>query len=151
MQDLDDRLPEAVVEDDRLDGHADVGVDRDDGGNLLQLAQGLPLEAWRSTSHVAWGLAEGGGRVNMCIRLCILCVFASGLDTQCILCIWTPQPVYCPSRVRFHRVQGAAHGRRHHRHVTIVSEMHSTVLQGTGPMAACSAPQVAITGGHIAL
>ena len=60
MQDLDDRLPEAVVEDDRLDGHADVGVDRDDGGNLLQLAQGLPLEAWGSTSHVAWGLAEGG-------------------------------------------------------------------------------------------
>ena len=99
MQDLDDRLPEAVVEDDRLDGHADVGVDRDDGGNLLQLAQGLPLEAWRSTSHVAWGLAEGGGRVNMCIRLCILCVFARGLDTQCILCIWTPQPVYCPSRM----------------------------------------------------
>ena len=104
MQDLDDRLPEAVVEDDRLDGHADVGVDRDDGGNLLQLAQGLPLEAWRSTSHVAWGLAEGGGRVNMCIRLCILCVFARGLDTQCILCIWTPQPVYCPSRSRTEQV-----------------------------------------------
>ena len=28
VQDLGDRLPEAVVEDDRLDGHADVGVDR---------------------------------------------------------------------------------------------------------------------------
>ena len=28
LQDLGDRLPEAVVEDDRLDGHADVGVDR---------------------------------------------------------------------------------------------------------------------------
>ena len=75
MQDLDDRLPEAVVEDDRLDGHADVGVDRDDGGNLLQLAQGLPLEAWRSTSHVAWGLAEGGG-VSICVFGCVFCVYS---------------------------------------------------------------------------
>ena len=75
MQDLDDRLPEAVVEDDRLDGHADVGVDRDDGGNPLQLAQGLPLEAWRSTSHVAWGLAEGGG-VSICVFGCVFCVYS---------------------------------------------------------------------------
>ena len=36
---------------------------------------GLPLEAWRSTSHVAWGLAEGGG-VSICVFGCVFCVYS---------------------------------------------------------------------------
>ncbi len=34
---------------------------------------------------------------TVCIPLCIPCVFRTGLDTQCILCIWTPQTVYLTS------------------------------------------------------
>ena len=45
--------------------------------------------------------------MSVCIRLCILCVFASGLDTQCILCLWTPQPVYSTPGILPWRTRGA--------------------------------------------
>ena len=38
----------------------------------------------------------------MCIRVCIPCVFARQLETQCIVCIWTSPPVYLTSRCCTH-------------------------------------------------
>ena len=56
-----------------------------------------PLEAWRSTEHVAWGLfLRGVTKTEVCIWLCIWCVFASKTKTHRYTRICTPHPLYFP-------------------------------------------------------
>ena len=61
---------------------------------------GLPLEAWRSTSHVAWGLAEGGG-VSICVFGCVFCVYSLVGWIHSVSCVSGP-PNLCIAHLGSH-------------------------------------------------